>query len=105
MCLLCADAETDAEALPDGRIMALAARRHLQMVLEINAAKINPDPVCPDYDYMFQTAEAGTIWPKLCSSCEANRVEDLVHAVAFARSGKRARKALAKLYRKVRKAR
>jgi ribosomal protein L37AE/L43A len=105
MCLVCEteDAE-DVEALPDARTMTLAAMRHLyrERVHEINAAKIHPEPVCPDCDYLFHPAESGDIWPEICCSCETRRVESLVHAVAFAKSKRKARKALAKLYRKVR---
>jgi hypothetical protein len=105
MCVLCADeTETDVEALPNPRVMALAARRHLQEVLAINAARINPDPMCTDCGYLYHRSERGELFRDVCASCETNRLEDLVFDIAFAKSKNAARKALKRFYRKVRRA-
>lgn len=105
MCVICqTDDATDVEALPDRRVMALHARRHLEELLAANEAKIHPDPVCKDCGYLYHPAESGELFRDRCSSCEANVVEDLVFDVAFARGRKARRKAVRRLVRKVRRA-
>ena len=81
-----------------------AVRRYRDLLFRAEAAERNahepyPRTECPDCHALCKPKDLGWLYPKLCTTCDARRIEDLVSAIAERIGNKKARKLLKRLGR------